>query len=477
MNMKSIINQDTVFRILDLYVNKRYRDFVDQYKQIYNIVNVELCNQKGDIDRASFNKFVDEIDSDYRKTGLNLGVHPLINQIGWLSVRSHDVGRPGYKSDDIDCRLYICLASKDIHKFSSYLYEKYKKADIPFYFKIARNELLNRKDNMVIYSSSNNLGKNLDILKELEEEHSDIISRCEEPSLIVSKVNSWIGYADNLKRDDHLSFSSAVCKAFSDGIEKAVIKYLNDNPGEYFRYKDNMVKSSDYLLSKVEYGNKVFSLFKENYNNSDFKNYVYRAIMSCIDEIEPMSNSNFHIERNVVKPYLKNSDVNMSDSFFTLYPMYDFSLTSIKEAYDDYDVTVDSSEKYTLKKDGIVYSDELIMDKVKFAYTWISATRYNRARSGNGSNITDEDYYYAFNDNAVDVYNGIMNTVLENNLDIRNLETKNVLKNALSDINYKYSSSIVDGLYSSYDSIDNFDRCFNDYKKSHSLSKSHSPVM
>ena len=43
---------------------------------------------------------------------------------------------------------------------------------------------------MVIYSSSKNLNKNIEILKELENEHPDIISRCEEPSLIVSKKNS-----------------------------------------------------------------------------------------------------------------------------------------------------------------------------------------------------------------------------------------------------------------------------------------------
>ena len=32
---------------------------------------------------------------------------------------------------------------------------------LPFYFKIAGNESLGRKDNMVIYSSFNNLGKNI----------------------------------------------------------------------------------------------------------------------------------------------------------------------------------------------------------------------------------------------------------------------------------------------------------------------------
>lgn len=50
MDMKSVINQDVVFRVLDLYANKEYRSFVDSYKQIYNVINVDLCNQKGDID-------------------------------------------------------------------------------------------------------------------------------------------------------------------------------------------------------------------------------------------------------------------------------------------------------------------------------------------------------------------------------------------------------------------------------------------
>ena len=154
------------------------------------------------------------------------------------------------------------MANEDIHKFSSYLYRKYKNSNIPFYFKIAGNESLGRKDNMVIYSSFNNLGKNIEILKSLEEGHPDIISRCEEPSLIVSKVNSWIGYAENLKQDNQQSFTVGVTKCFSEGIEQAVIKYLNEHPNDCFSYKNDLVKGSDYLLSKVGYDSKIFNFFK-----------------------------------------------------------------------------------------------------------------------------------------------------------------------------------------------------------------------
>ena len=367
------------------------------------------------------------------------------------------------------------MANEDIHKFSSYLYKKYKNSNIPFYFKIAGNESLGRKDNMVIYSSFNNLGKNIEILRSLEKEHPDIISRCEEPSLIVSKVNSWIGYAENLKQDNQQSFTVGVTKCFSEGIEQAVIKYLNEHPNDCFSYKNDLVKGSDYLLSKVGYDSKIFNFFKQKYSDGEFKNCIYESIMNYIDKIEFKDKKDNHTstKREIVKPYFDRKESSRSD----LYPRYDFSLSSIKEAYDSYEVVFDSLGRTNLKKDGIVYSDEFIIDKVKFAYIWIAATRCISSRSDNGSRITDEDCYYAFNDDATQVYNGIMNTVLENNLDIRNMETKNVLKSALTNINYKYSSSIVDGLYASHDSIDSFNKCFNNYKESLSLNKASSHIM
>ena len=126
MDIRSIVDKNVIFKVLDLYVNKRFSYFIEPYKQIYNIINVDLCNQNGEIDTDAFVNFIDKVDKDYKKTGLNLRVHPLISQNGWYSVRSQEVGKVGYRSKDIDCRLYLCLANEDIHKFSSYLYEKYK---------------------------------------------------------------------------------------------------------------------------------------------------------------------------------------------------------------------------------------------------------------------------------------------------------------------------------------------------------------
>ncbi len=473
MDIRSIVDKNVIFKVLDLYVNKRFSYFIEPYKQIYNIINVDLCNQNGEIDTDAFVNFIDKVDKDYKKTGLNLRVHPLISQNGWYSVRSQEVGKVGYRSKDIDCRLYLCLANEDIHKFSSYLYEKYKQVDIPFYFKIAGNESLGRKDNMVIYSSSKNLNRNIEILKELENEHPDIISRCEEPSLIVSKINSWIGYADNIVRDDHLSFSAVVSKSFSDGIEKAVKKYLDDNPFQYFDYNGNLIKGSDYLLSKVEYDNKIFNIFKKKYGNAEFKELVYNSILKCIDEIDLHKNntSSCRVERNVVKPFLDDSEIGKTYSFFDFYPRYDFSLNSIKGIYDNYNIKYNALGQCILEKDGSLCSDELMVAKAKFAQTWIMATSYNRHRNNNDSTITNDDYYYAFNEDTENVYNVIMDTVLQQNLDIYSIKTKNILKSSLINLNYKYSSSIVDGLYSSYESINNFNTCFSNYQKYTSLKK------
>lgn len=38
MDIRSIVDKNVIFKVLDLYVNKRFSYFIEPYKQIYNII-------------------------------------------------------------------------------------------------------------------------------------------------------------------------------------------------------------------------------------------------------------------------------------------------------------------------------------------------------------------------------------------------------------------------------------------------------
>lgn len=67
MDIRSIVDKNVIFKVLDLYVNKRFSYFIEPYKQIYNIINFDLCNQNGEIDTDAFVNFIDKVDKDYKK--------------------------------------------------------------------------------------------------------------------------------------------------------------------------------------------------------------------------------------------------------------------------------------------------------------------------------------------------------------------------------------------------------------------------
>ncbi len=129
-----------------------------------------------------------------------------------------------------------------------------------------------------------------------------------------------------------------------------------------------------------------------------------------------------------------------------------YSLEEIEDLFKKYNLIKDTDGEFKVidRKTNIIYEGKNFVDKVKFAHTWVAATRYGRSLSSpNLNGITESDYAYAFDEKAKEVYDNIMALASINMKTSGVLINPQTLENEITNyVNYKYAKSIVRGLYS-----------------------------
>lgn len=172
-------------------------------------------------------------------------------------------------------RLYLNTELQDTYKMVTYLVEKFDAHHIPYYFKFA--EYSDRADTIVIYSSTENLTKCVEILQEIKREHPDLISRLKEPPILTGKIERWLGYGsepDKLNGESQ-SFNSIRSRFFLETIGKAtkqwIVAHLNQQivyQGQGMSFQDYLaMKSTEKLISSLE--NQY--LYSEKYEKDNAK--------------------------------------------------------------------------------------------------------------------------------------------------------------------------------------------------------------
>lgn len=92
----------------------------------------------------------------------------------------------------------------------------------------------------------------------------------------------------------------------------------------------------------------------------------------------------------------------------------DYSFEEVKKLFDNFNIQKNKNGEYIVvnRATKIYYDAKDFVDKVKFAHTWFQATRNGRSRTTLDLSVTTEDdYLYAFDHEAKEVYDYIMAVV------------------------------------------------------------------
>lgn len=255
------------------------------------------------------NVFEDEYEDQELKEAIEKYKWTAVGEYSsWVHVFSRYLTAKQDPSQKIEHRLYLDTECIHTHKMASYFIEKCDKYHLPYYFKFAESG--NRDDTLVIYSSTENLIKYIEILREIQKEHPDFIAQTKTPPLLTGKIDGWIGYGTEpakLPDGSNTSFN----ELRSNVIEKVIVNerknWLEKNSKTKFEHNGNLTTIKEYITEKaiedmfnqmhnhlqpfgknpklsIKEQKERHGYSEEDLNNPMFKNNVFSIISDQIDK-------------------------------------------------------------------------------------------------------------------------------------------------------------------------------------------------
>ncbi len=231
---------------VQLYRKGSYgQDFIKMRNYLKNVPDVSTMKEADEIFYG--NKGDKELESALDKySWKSFG-----GESGWIHVCSRYLTAKKDQYPNVEHRLYLDTESLDTYKMITYLVEKCDEHHLPYYFKF--DQYANRDDTIVIYSSTENLTKYVEILQEIKKEHPDLVSRAKEPPALTGQIDGWIGYgSEPSKTPDgkRQSFNEVRAKTLEHSIGTVTKQWIMSHRNQEITYQDQKLSFQDYVAMK-----------------------------------------------------------------------------------------------------------------------------------------------------------------------------------------------------------------------------------
>lgn len=170
---------------------------------------------------------------------------------GWVHVCSRYLTAKRDSYPHVEHRLYIDTDSLDTYKMANLFIAKCDQHKMPYYFKFSEEG--NRDDTMVIYTSTDNLSKYIDILREIKLENPDLGSRLKTPPVLTGKIDGWIGYGsepDKLPNGDRTSFNEVRSNLIEPIIKNKTLEWIKVNLNTQITVNGQRITIYEHIIRK-----------------------------------------------------------------------------------------------------------------------------------------------------------------------------------------------------------------------------------
>jgi len=231
---------------VQLYRKGNYgQDFIKMRNYLKNVPDVSTMKEADEIFYG--NKGDKELETALDKySWKSFG-----GESGWIHVCSRYLTAKKDQYPNVEHRLYLDTESLDTYKMITYLVEKCDEHHLPYYFKF--DQYANRDDTIVIYSSTENLTKYVEILQEIKKEHPDLVSRAKEPPVLTGQIDGWIGYgSEPSKTPDgkRQSFNEVRAKTLEHSIGTVTKQWIMSHRNQEITHQDQKLSFQDYVAMK-----------------------------------------------------------------------------------------------------------------------------------------------------------------------------------------------------------------------------------
>ncbi len=213
---------------------------------------------------------------------------------GWEHFYSRYIHAKKDKDEQIDHRLYLSVDSRGLFQVAKYFTEICEKENIPYYFKYDVGT--SRDDSMVVYSSTKNLEKYIDILRTIKKEHPELEQFLNKPPVLSAPIDEWIGYGSEpvctKENGDRYSFNSMREEIIENAISSVTGKWVNDHRNMNINFRGNKITFEEYIINcitdrqRIELNKKINYWESENIRvakvkGKDFIPYVIEDMVGC----------------------------------------------------------------------------------------------------------------------------------------------------------------------------------------------------
>ena len=243
---KNSIVAMTKDEFVELYKQGSYgQDFIKMRNYLKNIPDVSAMKEADEIFYGSKgDKELEDALEKYSWKSFGGGS-------GWIHVCSRYLTAKKDQYPNVEHRLYLDTESLDTYKMTTYLVEKCDEHNLPYYFKF--DQYADRDDTIVIYSSTENLTKYVEILQEIKREHPELVSRAKEPPVLTGKIDGWIGYgSEPAKTPDgqRHSFNEIRAKVLESSIGKVTKQWIMNHRNQQITYQGQKMLFQEYIAMK-----------------------------------------------------------------------------------------------------------------------------------------------------------------------------------------------------------------------------------
>ena len=149
--------------------------------------------------------------------------------------------------DEIRHKFYLNVSRENIHKLARIYAEKCDEKGLSFYFKIDNNG--GRDESIVIYSTTENLIDNYNVLREIGQEMPELTKRTTPPVLTAGVLDGWIGYGAEFKPIDHQQPKTSYNKARANLLQEAYMNYIMHHLNDCVISPDKTIK--EYIIEEA----------------------------------------------------------------------------------------------------------------------------------------------------------------------------------------------------------------------------------
>ncbi len=159
---------------------------------------------------------------------------------GWTFINYSVIQGDNKRKEDITKKIYLSIDNKDLHAFALQLLEKCNELGIKYEFKINADDDYRRADNVVIYTSDEDLSKYILLIEQIKDENPNIDYG--NAHLLSYNYNEYIGIVPYEGNDSKISHSQNICNEicrlrnnedisfehFFENVKLVMLKELSD---------------------------------------------------------------------------------------------------------------------------------------------------------------------------------------------------------------------------------------------------------